>query len=173
MPMTIEESLVEAARGGDAAALDRLIVRCRPGLRRYAMSQCSTSSDVDDAVQETLIILYRRLPALRSLGAFTGWLFMIVRRECRRLSRMMLHQEVPLDETAERRYLQTRTDPDLRTDIVMAIQSLPDIYRDVIILRDLEELTIREIAERLNMVPETVKTRIHRGRHLIREHLLT
>lgn len=173
MPIPVEESLLEAARGGDAVALDRLLVTCRPEMRRYATSQCSTSSDVDDAVQEALIILYRKLPALRSLGAFTGWLLLIVRRECQRLARKMFHQEVPLDEATERQYLRMRTDTDLRIDIVMAIESLPYIYRDVIILRDMEELTIREIAERLHLVPETVKTRIHRGRHLIHEHLLT
>jgi len=84
----------------------------------------------------------------------------------------MLHQEVPLDEVTERQYLITRTDIELRLDIAMAIQSLPDIYREVIVLRDFEELTVKEIAARLLLVPETVKTRIHRGRQMIREHLL-
>jgi len=73
----------------------------------------------------------------------------------------MLHHPVPLDELVEQHYLQTRTDPDLRIDIVMAIQSLPDLYRDIIVLRDFEGLTIGEIAVRLKMIPETVKTRIH------------
>ena len=173
MTEIVNENLMEAARGGDAEALERLLVACRPDLRRYATRYCAQSSDVDDAVQEASLILYRRLPGLRSLGAFTGWLLTIVRRECQRLSRKMFHLEVPLEEAAERHYLQTRTDTDLRIDIVMAIQSLPDLYRDIIVLRDFEELTIGEIAARLNMVPATVKTRIHRGRQLIREHLLT
>lgn len=172
MSAAVDTDLLEAAQGGDAAALDRLLVLCRPDLQRYATRHCATSSDVDDAVQEALIILYRRLPSLRSLGAFTGWLFTIARRECQRLARKMFRQDLPLDEAHERLYLRTRTDTDLRIDIVMAIQSLPDIYRDVIVLRDFEELTVREIAARLNMAAETVKTRLHRGRQLIREHLL-
>ena len=173
MPIAVDNQLLESARQGDAQALDRLLIACRPDLRRYASRYCVKSSDVDDAVQEALIILYRRLPSLRSLGAFTSWIFLIARRECQRLSRKMFHQAVSLDEVEEQQYLQTRTDPDLRIDLVMAIQSLPDLYREVIVLRDFEELTVREISERLSMVPATVKTRIHRGRQLIREHLLT
>lgn len=71
MPIAVDNQLLESARQGDAQALDRLLIACRPDLRRYASRYCVKSSDVDDAVQEALIILYRRLPSLRSLGAFT------------------------------------------------------------------------------------------------------
>jgi len=172
MPLTVDSLLLKAAQRGDAAALERLVVQCRPDLRRYAAQHCATASDAEEAVQESLIILYRRLPALRSVGAFSGWLFQVIRRECQRLARKMFHQHVPLDEAIEDRYLTTRTDIELRLDIAMAIQSLPDIYREIIVLRDFEELTVKEIAARLGLLPETVKTRIHRGRLLIREHLL-
>lgn len=167
-----DKELVESARRGDAGALERLIVQTRPDLRRYAARHCTTSEDAEDAVQESLIILYRRLPTLRVLGAYTGWLFQIVRRECQKLAQKMFHQDVPLDETAEQSYLQSRTDIELHLDITLSIQSLPDIYREIIVLRDFEELTVKEIAVRLRVSPETVKTRIHRGRRLIREHLL-
>ena len=167
-----DQRLIESAQRGDSEALECLIVQSRPNLRRYAAMHCATSSDAEDAVQESLLILYQKLPTLRVAGAYTGWLFQIVRRECHRLSRKMLYQEVPLDEVNEKQYLSSRTDIELRLDIVMAIQSLPDIYREVIVLRDFEELTVKEIASRLAVVPETVKTRIHRGRQMIREHLL-
>jgi len=103
---------------------------------------------------------------------YTGGLLQIVRRECQRLAQKMFHQAVPLDEDTEQQYLRSRTDIELRLDIAMAVQSLPDIYREVIVLRDFEELTVKEIAACLRLVPETVKTRIHRGRQMIREHLL-
>ena len=172
MPLTIDDQLLLAAQLGDAAALERLVVECRPNLRRYAAQHCVTTSDAEEAVQESLIILFRRLPTLRSLGAFSGWLFQVARRECQRLARKMFHQHVPLDEAIEKNYLATRTDIEMQIDITLAIQSLPDLYREIIVLRDFEELTVREIAQRLGLPPETVKTRIHRGRHLIREHLL-
>lgn len=100
---SVNEALLDAARQGDAAALDSLLVACRPNLRRYAASQCARSSDVDDAVQEALIIVYRKLPALRSIGSFAAWLFQVARRECQRLSRSMFRQAVPLDELDESR----------------------------------------------------------------------
>ena len=153
-------------------ALERVIARCRPNLRRYAERHCVTASDAEEAVQESLIILYRRLPALRSAGAFSGWFFQVARRECQRPARKMFHQHVPLDEAIEDRYLTTQTDVELRLDVAMAIPSLPDIYRETVVLRDFEELTVKEIAARLGLSPETVETRIHRGRLLIREHLL-
>lgn len=172
MALAVDLHLLEAAKRGDSHALENLLVECRPDLRRYAERYCLNSADAEDAVQESLVILYRRLPALRALGAFTGWIFQIVKRECDRLARKMFHQDVPLDEVIEQRYLATRTDVELRLDIAMAIQSLPDIYREVIVLRDFEELSVREIAQHLGVLPETIKTRIHRGRKMIREHLL-
>lgn len=167
----IDAGLLEAARGGDAGALERLLVVCRPRLLRYAARTCR-SSDAEDAVQEALLILYRRLPTLRSAAAFAFWLFQVVRRECLRLERKIRPDAQPLDDVSEAYLCGACTDVELRLDIAAAIQSLPDLYREVIVLRDFEELTVREIALRLDLVPATVKTRIYRGRQLIREHLL-
>lgn len=172
MPLSVDNLLLKAAQRGDMAALEQVIAECRPNLSRYASRYCVTASDAEEAVQESLIILYRRLPTLHSVGAFSGWLFQVIRHECQRLARKMFHQHVPLDEATEDRYLTAHTDIELRLDIAMAIQSLPDIYREIIVLRDFEELAVKEIAACLGLLPETVKTRIHRGRLLIREHLL-
>ena len=60
----------------------------------------------------------------------------------------------------------------MRLDVARAIQSLPEHYRAVVVLRDLEELTIDEIAARLAATRETVKARLHRARALLREYLL-
>jgi RNA polymerase sigma-70 factor (ECF subfamily) len=61
---------------------------------------------------------------------------------------------------------------DIRIDLSRAIQSLPDHYREVILLRDIEELSIDEIAEALALTRESVKARIHRARLMIREYLI-
>ena len=58
-----------------------------------------------------------------------------------------------------------------RIDVVRALESLPDIYREVILLRDMEQLTIGETADRLRITREDCKSRIHRGRALLREYL--
>ena len=121
MSRAVDDHLLRAAQRGDMAALERVIAQCRPNLHRYAERHCVTASDAEEAVQESLIILYRRLLALRSVEAFSGWLFQVARRECQRLARKMFHQHVPLDEAIEDRYRTNRTDIELRLDIAMAI----------------------------------------------------
>jgi RNA polymerase sigma factor (sigma-70 family) len=162
--------LVEAAQLGDPAALDRLLQVCQPDIRRYAQRNC-LMSDVDDAVQETLLILSRRVKSIRALVAFSGWLFTIVRRECRRLERRVFGIEY-LDEEKAENWLVTHSVDALRLDLVRALESLPPHYREIILLRDFEEMTIRELAQQLILTPAAVKSRLHRARQLMREYLL-
>ena len=168
--MTGDDTLIEAARGGDSGAIERLLEACRPDVRRYALMNCR-AADVEDAVQESLLVLHRQVGALRTIGAFAGWMFRIVQRQCRRLARQVPPHLAAFDELEELP-APARDEVDLRLDLSRAIQSLPAIYRDVIVLRDLSELSIQEISARLGLLPATVKTRIHRARHMIREHLL-
>ncbi len=162
--------LVAAAQRGDPAALDQLLRRCQPDIRRYAYRHCLVS-DVDDAVQETLLIVSRRLRSLRAIAAFSGWLFTVVRRECRRLERRVFgwdtHVEIEVEE-----YLATRPDDALRIDLVHALESLPAHYREAVLLRDLEGLTIRAMAAHLGLSVAATKGRLHRARELVREYLL-
>ena len=81
-----DPSLIEAARGGDAEALVSLIAIAQPDIRRYAARNCR-AADIDDAVQETLLLLYRRLGTLRAVTSFSAWLFAVARRACLRLLR--------------------------------------------------------------------------------------
>ena len=167
--MSNDPALIEAARQGDHAALERLLASCQPDLRRIAQSQCATTADADDAVQESLWLVYRRIGALRTVGSFGAWMFSIVQRECRRLMRRM-HGQVELPD-ADHPVFAYYSRPDLRIDLAAAIQSLPDKYREAIILRDFEEYSITEIAQSLRLTREAVKSRIHRGRGMIREYL--
>jgi RNA polymerase sigma factor (sigma-70 family) len=81
-----DPSLIEAARGGDADALVALIAKAQPDIRRYAARNCR-AADIDDAVQETLLLLYRRVGTLRAVTSFSAWLFAVARRACLRLLR--------------------------------------------------------------------------------------
>jgi RNA polymerase sigma factor (sigma-70 family) len=162
--------LIEAAQLGDPAALDRLLQVCQPDIRRYAQRNC-LMSDVDDAVQETLVILSRRVQSVRALVAFSGWLFTIVKRECRRLERRLFGIEY-LDEQKAETWLVTHSIDGLRLDLVRALESLPPHYREIILLRDFEEMTIRELGQQLVLTPAAVKSRLHRARQLMREYLL-
>ncbi|MEH2506195.1 RNA polymerase sigma factor (sigma-70 family) [Bradyrhizobium sp. AZCC 1578] len=161
-------SLIEAARGGDTAARVSLIAAAQPDIRRYAARNCR-AADIDDAVQETLLLLYRRVGALRAVTSFSAWLFSVARRACLRLLRRATETRAADDAEARLAHLAPE---DIRIDLSRAIQSLPDHYREVILLRDIEELSIDEIAGVLGLTRESVKARIHRARIMIREYLV-
>lgn len=170
MALTGTEPVLVAAHAGDPVALEQLLRLCRPDVRRYAQRHCLIS-DVDDAVQESLLLLARRVHQVRVLAAFSGWLIRVVQRECRRLGRVALRYD-PYDEAALEQWLSVRSTDSLRIELVQALQSLPAHYREVILLRDFEELSIAEMAARLVLTPAAVKSRLHRARELAREHLL-
>ena len=162
-------ALIAAAREGDEVALVRLLEFSQPDLKRMAAMQCASAADADDAVQESLWQVYRRIGALRTIGSYTAWVFSIVRHECQRLMRQMRGRaELPDPDNALFAYYVT---PDLHIDLAAAIQSLPDKYREAIVLRDFEEYSITEIAHGLRLTRAVAKSRIHRGREMIREYL--
>lgn len=169
--MAMQPELVAAAQAGDEKAIALLLARAQPDIRRYAQYNCRTASDVEEAVQEVLILTYRRIASLRAVGAFSGWLLSMVRRACWRLARAVLGRAVPLDAVADSPRLASLSDDELRLDLANAIQSLPDHYRAIVMMRDVDEMTIDEIAQALSLSREAVKGRLHRARGLIREYL--
>lgn len=164
------DHLILAAQTGDSAAITRLLAVCQADARRYAYKHCH-ASDVDDAVQESLLVISRKVKGLKAAAAFSSWLFTVIKRECRKLSRMMFRHDPLPDEVAEELLL-CRTDHALRVDLAHALESLPAHYLEVVLLRDFEELTIAEIAERLGEPQGAVKSRLHRARELVREYML-
>ncbi|MBS0456452.1 MAG: RNA polymerase sigma factor [Proteobacteria bacterium] len=162
--------LILAAQTGDSAAVERLLVVCQADARRYAYKHCH-ASDVDDAVQESLLVISRKVRGLKAAAAFSSWLFTVIRRECRRLAHRMFKHE-PLEDDIVEQQLAFRTDESLRIDLAKALESLPAHYLEVVLLRDFEELTIAEIAERLGEQTGAIKSRLHRARELIREYLM-
>lgn len=160
---------LQAAHAGDPAALDGLLARSRQDIRRYAEYHCAIN-DVEDAVQEALLLVSRKLTDLRTLECFASWVFRIVKRECNRLkrgARMLLGEAITDD-------ILPCTTPDTsewRQDVAAALESLPQHYREIILLRDLEGLSIAELAERLGLTTMAAKARLHRARALAREYL--
>ncbi|ALY42790.1 sigma-70 family RNA polymerase sigma factor [Burkholderia vietnamiensis] len=170
-PVGDRNNLIMAAQTGDAAALSRLLAVCQADARRYAYKHCH-ASDVDDAVQESLLIISRKVSGLKAAAAFSSWLFTVIKHECRKLARMMFKHEPLPDEVAEELLLH-RPDDELRIDLANALESLPAHYLEVVLLRDFEELTIAEIAAQLGEQPGAIKSRLHRARELVREYMLS
>jgi len=164
-------NLILAAQTGEPAAISRLLTVCQADARRYARRHCQ-ASDVDDAVQESLLTVSRKVAGLKAAAAFSSWLFIVIKRECQRLERMMFRHE-PLDEDLAEQQLACRSDMALRVDLANALESLPAHYLEVVLLRDFEELTIAEIAGRLGENASAIKSRLHRARELVREYLLS
>jgi RNA polymerase sigma factor (sigma-70 family) len=164
------QAAVDAARSGDPAALEQLLRVCQPDIRRYAQRNCFIS-DIDDAVQEALLIVSRKFASVHSVALLSGWLFSVVRRECRRLGRKAFDFD-PYDEASVDQWLVQHDAHSMRLELVEAMESLSPEYRDVILLRDFEELTIGEIAERIGLSISATKSRLHRARARARELLL-
>ncbi len=166
--------LIEAARLGDTAALSELLTVCQPDLKRFARRTCSTTEDAEDAVQIALWQLYRRIGALRTVATFATWLFRIVERECYRLLNIrQTHAAESLEELAVQDEPCAISVPtDLKRDLIRALEQLTPPYREVLILRDIHELTAPEVAAQLGLSLEAVKSRLHRARSMVRTQLL-
>jgi RNA polymerase sigma-70 factor (ECF subfamily) len=168
-------ALIEAARAGDQQALISLIEAAQPDIRRYARRSCQTPDDVDDAVQETLWLLYRRVGTIRALTSISAWLMTVVRRECQRMASRIFGSQsthrTPIDNMSDDLRFSERPSHELRLDLARAIRSLPEHYREVVLLRDVEEMSIDEISAALSLTREATKARLHRARAMIREYL--
>lgn len=173
MKFAPDQALVEAARQGNPDALERLLLQCQPDMAQFARKVCATPEDVEDAVQEALWIMSRKIGTLRMASAFAAWMFRVVRHECYRLFRYKQHEQ-PLtpalyldDHAGDHVGLQAA----LKHDIVTAIASLQPTYQCVLIMRDIEEMTAPEVAHALGLTVEAVKSRLHRARKIVREAL--
>jgi RNA polymerase sigma-70 factor (ECF subfamily) len=167
----VDVAVFAAAQAGDPVALERLLCELQPDIRRYAWRQCHVTSAIEDVVQEALIVLYRRLGNVRNPLALAGWIFRVVTRLCMLPVLALIRGAEELTERHEAKYFAQVPKHELRIDLVRALESLPDMYREVILLRDMEQLTIGEVADHLRITREACKSRIHRGRVLLREYL--
>jgi RNA polymerase sigma-70 factor (ECF subfamily) len=174
-------ALVGAAQRGDVEALTALVYGSYPHVHRFAHSLCATPQDAEDAAQEALIILYRKIGMLRASGALASWMFRIVRNECLRRARALLHRG-PADEperaggagsfggTAR----SAEEDVLLRLEaerVAAAVAALPDDQRQVLVMRDIQGLPGRTVADRLGLSTAAMKSRLHRARSAVRESL--
>jgi RNA polymerase sigma-70 factor (ECF subfamily) len=178
-PSTPEQDLLEAAQAGDVAAMSELLRRHRHGVYRYGLHVCRTTEDAEDAVQEALWAATRAVRTFRgAASSIVSWMFTIVRRECYRL----IERQRELPGASVDGALNGPADvPDpfetiasaRRTELLAgALRSLDPIHREVVLLRDVEELSAPEAAARLGISVQALKSRLHRGRVRLREHVL-
>jgi RNA polymerase sigma-70 factor (ECF subfamily) len=179
-----DAELVAAARHGDTAALEALLVRYQPNLYRFGLRMCGNEEDAGDVAQESLISMARSLGDFRGDSSVSSWLYTIARRFCikkRRRSKFAPAREEPLDapgvDAAQRladpapNPEQTATNRELQRALVRAIDRLDPAQREVLVLRDVEGLSAAEVAKVLEITVDAVKSRLHRARVAVRQAL--
>lgn len=163
-------ALIEAASKGDTEAIEQLLLQYHSTITRFAQKFCATPEDVEDAVQETLWIAARKIGTLRVTSAFISWLFQVVRRQCFRLLHLAQY-ESPMPTSLELAEDNPELQIALHNDVINAIARLSSEQRQVLIMRDVEGMTTPIVASLLGITVETVKSRLHRARHNLRESL--
>ncbi|MEU7985946.1 RNA polymerase sigma factor [Streptosporangium canum] len=167
-----DEHLVAAARGGDVQSIAALVSDAHPHVQRFARSLCATPEDAEDAAQEALIVLYRKIGTLRATGALVSWMFRIIRNECIRRARFMKRSLPPFTETTVVPSAEDEVFERLEAARVAdAIAALPADQRQVLIMRDVQGLSGRMVADRLGLSTAAMKSRLHRARTAVQRTL--
>jgi RNA polymerase sigma factor (sigma-70 family) len=162
--------VISAAQQGDSRAIATLLSGSHVHVRRFARTLCSTPEDAEDAAQEALIVLYRKIGTLRASAALASWVFQIVRNECIRRSRVTLRRpiaSITVEPSAEDAAL-ARMEVER---IVQCISTLPPEQRAVLVLRDIQGLSGAATAQSLGLSRAAMKSRLHRGREALRDQL--
>jgi RNA polymerase sigma-70 factor, ECF subfamily len=158
-------ALVLLAQGGDRAAFGRLFERYAPMVHGVLLARVPRA-EADDLMQDVFVSALTRLTGLREPAAFGGWLAMIARNrviDWRRARR----------ETTELPDDLSRPEPDRSEaeQVLAVIRTLPEAYREPLVLRLVEGLTGPEIAEQVGLTPDSVRVNLHRGMKQLRERL--
>ena len=170
--------VVRAAAGGDDAALTHLVKQYHERVYRYGERVCRNGFDADDAVQEAFVKLARRPDVARDSGVFF-WLMSVVKNACLRMLRPFARQRRTLGEAWEADEVESDgLDPHAAFEkfevvrrVHAAIAALPESYREVLVLRDLEGLSGDETARALGLELAAMKSRLCRARSMLRNQL--
>jgi RNA polymerase sigma-70 factor (ECF subfamily) len=185
LPELDDAALVPLAREGSEAAIRTLVRRYNQRLFRAARAILRDDAEAEDAVQQSYVNAFTHLQSFRGEAQFSTWLTRIAINEARgrlRSRRPTTGLEALEQASAESaeiiQFPLVRVAPDpevemsrteMRAALEAAVDTLPAGFRAVFVLRDIEGLSIEDTAEQLAIKPETVKTRLHRARKLMRE----
>ncbi len=178
-----DEQVVERVLAGDIACIEILMRRYNQRLYRVALAITRNDGEAEDIMQETYVRAYQHLGQFAGRAKFSTW-----------LTRIAVHESLARNRQRGR-FEHSLASPESEGDIMdtfpsgapgpeqqvstteagrlleQAVNSLPDLYRTIFVLRDVEELGTGEAAEVLGISEENVKTRLHRARALLRREL--
>jgi RNA polymerase sigma-70 factor (ECF subfamily) len=173
--------LVRAAAGGDDAAMEQLLMRAQQVAYRFSLLVCGHAEDAEDVMQDALIRTYKHVGQIKDPGAFRTWLFRTVRNACLMKRRRRVDEPArveSIDPSAPQDVATAAQGPDevamnnwLGERLRKALATLPPAYRMIVLLREMEGLSTREVATVTGMSEDNVKTRLHRARVMLRDAL--
>ncbi len=183
-----DKELVEAIQSGERGLFPDLVQRYERALYNFGIRMCGDPTDAEDLVQDTFLNVFKYLKSFRRETKFKNWLYRIAASVCikkRRRSKfapereLSLDQFLPLDEADVERVtprwadapLEQVLNDELEQQLQNGILKLPEKYRSVLVLRDIEGFSTEETAQILNLTPSNVKVRLHRARLYLRDHL--
>ena len=184
LPRMSDEALLSSSLEGNLVAFDLLVDRYYDRLYGYLIRFLKDSDMAEDLLQETFLRVWKNRAEFRNIASFSTWIYTIAgnlaRSEWRRRKRWRMIRLGPShdDEEHEIELADDGIGPDSIVEIRMAIEELteevhklPDRYREVVILRDIQGMTYEEIAGIVQVPVGTVKSRLNRGRLILQEKL--
>jgi RNA polymerase sigma-70 factor, ECF subfamily len=177
-----ESGLVAAARKGDRSALTTLLERHQQKVFSFGVKMCGDSEDAKDVAQDTLFAMARSVKDFRGDASLSTWLYTVARSFCIKKRRRTkgtpaFHEQ--LDKVTHEDLGEPPATPEqtllgreARETVSAALDKLEPEAREVVVLRDIEGLTAAEVAEVTGTSVAAVKSRLHRARAALHEHLL-
>ena len=181
--------LIRNAAGGDAGALEDLLMRAQEVAYRFSHTVCGGPSDAEDVMQDALLKTFRYVRRIRDPHAFRTWLYRTVRNACLMKRRRKVGEPqrvLSLDDLlpsmdghgAAIDAVESGRNPEalavnaaLRRRLGKALHALPPGYRVIVFLREMEGLSTKDVARILKMSESNVKMRLHRARLFLRKQL--
>ena len=185
---TAERALIGRMRARDASAVADLASLYGPRIQQLAFRYLKNWEDAEEVSQDVLMKVYRKIEAFRGDAALSSWIYRITfntamsRLRTARFSRPAEVQQTDI-ETENAEIL--RPEPadwsaladesvmrvEMRQKLIEALTHLPTVYRVPVLLRDIQGLSTEEASAILRVKPQTLKSRLHRGRLILRKHL--
>jgi RNA polymerase sigma-70 factor, ECF subfamily len=181
-------ALVREAAGGDRAAMERLLMRAQETAYRFSLLVCGHPEDAEDVMQESLLKTYQHVKRISDPESFRTWLYTTVRNAClmkrrrhvgepaafvsveqdvegagRGVVAALADQSVPVDQQVMANWMNSR--------LADALKTLPAPYRMIVVMREMDGLSTKEVAEITGLSEANVKTRLHRARLMLRRRL--
>jgi RNA polymerase sigma-70 factor (ECF subfamily) len=183
-----ERDLIGRMRARDGSAVDDLASLYGPRIQQLAFRYLKNWEDAEEVAQDVLLKVYRKIEAFRGDAALSSWIYRITFNTAMsrlRTGRFNKNAEVQAPEiqidgmehvTAEPADWTSLADDqvmrvEMRRKLIEALTHLPTVYRVPVLLRDIHGLSTEEASAVLKVKPQTLKSRLHRGRLILRKHM--